>query len=400
MLLTGATGFFGSYLLRELLSRTDAVVECVVRAPDAASARRRIDEAQDKYGHGGLRATDRIAVLPADLAAPRLGLTEDEFDALARRTHRIYHSAAHVNFVYPYEWLRPTNVDGTRTLAELALRGGRVPVHYVSTIALLSGAGSAGARFLTESDPVDDVERISMGYPESKWVAEKILELAAQQGAPVSVYRPYEITGRLDDGRWNTDAAIVAFFKAIVDMGTAPDAALPLDFVPANYLARAVVHLAEHTPSAGRTYHLTNPRYGRLRDMVDRLRAHGHQVTTLDYDAWVGHLRAFCADHPDHPIVSFLPLFTTLASGQDVTVKELYFEDLFPAFDRRRTDEGLAGTGIDCPPVDAAMLDAYIDWFHRTGWIAPPAPATADERDRDVAWTGGLRPAGTSSRAR
>ncbi|MFF2832337.1 amino acid adenylation domain-containing protein [Cellulosimicrobium cellulans] len=375
VLLTGATGFFGSYLLRELLASTDAVVECVVRATDTASARRRIDEAQEKYGHGRLPATDRIAVLPGDLSAPHLGLAEDDFDALARRTDRIYHSAAHVNFVYPYEWLRPANVDGTRTLAELALRAGRVPVHYVSTIALLSGAGSAGTRFITESDPVQDVERISMGYPESKWVAEKILERAARQGVPVSVYRPYEITGSLADGRWNTDAAIVAFFKAIVDMGTAPDAALPLDFVPADYLARALVHLAEHTPSADRTFHLTNPRYGRLSEMVDRLRAHGHPVTTIDYDAWVRHLREFCADHPGHPIVSFLPLFTTPASGQDVTVKELYFEDLFPRFDRHHTETGLAGTGIDCPPVDTRMLDSYIDWFHRTGWIAPAASA-------------------------
>lgn len=400
VLLTGATGFFGSYLLRELLAHTDAVVECVVRAPDAVSAQRRIDEAQEKYGHGRLAATERIEALPADLAAPRLGLGADDFDALARRTRRIYHSAAHVNFVYPYEWLRPANVDGTRTLAELALRGGRVPVHYVSTIALLSGAGSAGARFITESDPVDDVERISMGYPESKWVAEKILERATQQGVPVSIYRPYEITGRLGDGWWNTDAAIVAFFKAIVDMGAAPDAALPLDFVPADYLARALVHLAEHTPSAGRTFHLTNPRYGRLSEMVDRLRAHGHQITTIDYDAWVRHLRTFCADRPGHPIVSFLPLFTTLASDQDITVKELYFEDLFPAFDRRHTDEGLAGTGIDCPPVDAEMLDAYIDWFHRTGWIAPPMPPTMDERDQEPARTGSVRPAGSPARAR
>jgi amino acid adenylation domain-containing protein/thioester reductase-like protein len=376
ILLTGATGFFGSYLLRELLARTDAVIECVVRAPDAEAARRRLDAAQEKYGHEPLDHVDRIVALPGDLSAPGLGLTAGALDELALRTSRIYHSAAHVNFVYPYEWLRPANVDGTRALAALALRGGGIPLHYVSTIAMLSGAGSADIRSVSETDAIEHVERMSMGYPESKWVAEKILALASDRGVPVSVYRPYEITGRTSDGSWNTEAAIVAFFKAIVEMGTAPDAALPLDFVPADYLARALVHIAER-PGTGSTYHLTNPGYGLLRDMVDRLRAAGHEITTVAYGTWVEQLRDFCTAAPEHPIVSFLPIFTTVAAERDVSVKELYFEELFPAFGRERVEQGLAGSGIVCPPVDAEMLDAYVAWFHRTGWIAPVSVAYA-----------------------
>nr|WP_246256531.1 amino acid adenylation domain-containing protein [Isoptericola halotolerans] len=380
ILLTGATGFFGSYLLRELLARTDAVVECLVRAQDPAAGRRRIADAQAAYGHGPLD-DDRIVALPADLTAPDLGLSPATFDALARRTSRVYHSAAQVNFVYPYEWLRPTNVDGTRTLARLALRGGGIPLHYVSTIALLSGMGSADVRTLTEDDAVEHVERMSMGYPESKWVAEKVLGLAAVRGVPVSVYRPYEITGNQHDGAWNTEAAIVAFFKAIVEMGVTPDAALPLDFVPADYLARALVWLGERTGNvAGKTYHLTNPSFALLSDMVDRLRLAGHRITTIGYDEWVEELRAFCATSPDHPIVAFLPIFTTVAAQRDVTVKELYFEDLFPRFGQENAEAGLAGSGIECPPVDAAMLDAYIDWFHTIGWIESPARTQAFER--------------------
>ncbi|WP_407316443.1 amino acid adenylation domain-containing protein [Isoptericola halotolerans] len=380
ILLTGATGFFGSYVLRDLLATTDAVVECAVRAPDPVAGRERIAEAQIRYGHGPLDAADRVVALPADLTEADLGLSPDDFDALARRTRAIHHSAAHVNFVYPYEWLRPTNVDGTRTVARLALRGGGIPVHYVSTIAVLSGMGSANVRHLSENDDVGHVERMSMGYPESKWVAEKILGLAAERGVPVSVYRPYEITGNLRDGAWNTEAAIVALFKAIVEMGLAPDARLPLDFVPADYLARALVHLAERPDHVAATYHLTNPSFAVLSDIVERLRLAGHRIRTIGYDEWVGALREFCTAHPEHPIVAFLPIFTTVAAQRDVSVKELYFEDLFPQFGRENVEAGLAGSGIECPPVDEAMLDTYIYWFHTIGWIDAPARTDVFER--------------------
>lgn len=378
VLLTGATGFFGSYLLRELLARTGAEVECLVRAPDEEAAQRRISAAQERYGHPPLGDAHRVHALPADLSAPRLGLSPDELDALARRTGRIYHSAAQVNFAYPYEWLRATNVDGTRGVARLALRGGGIPVHYVSTIAVLSGAGSARVPHVSERDAVEHVERMSMGYPESKWVAERILGLARERGVPVSVYRPYEITGRTTDGAWNTDAAIVAFFKAMAEMGSAPDVDLPLDLVPADHLARALVHLAEHpVDPRGATFHLTNPRYGLLGEMIDRLRAAGHRIETVDYDTWVGRLRELCAASPDHPVVPFLPIFTTVAAARDVTVKELYFEGTFPRFGRENVEAGLAGTGIECPPVDASMLDSYVAWFHRTGWITPATAPVA-----------------------
>ncbi|MET4225002.1 amino acid adenylation domain-containing SDR family oxidoreductase [Oerskovia enterophila] len=376
VLLTGATGFFGSTLLHELVDRTDSTVHCLVRAADEAAALARLQAAQQKYGLPPVPAA-RVVAVPGDLTAHRLGLDDATWAGLASRIGRVYHSGAHVNFVYPYEWLRRTNVDGTRSLVELAEAGGGIPLHYVSTIAVLAGSGSAAVRQVAEDTPLDHVDRLSMGYPESKWVAEQILRSAASRGLPVVVHRPYEITGRTTDGRWNTEAAICAFFKAIVEMGCAPDIDLPLDFVPVDYLAATLVHLAETRRPEGQTYHLTNPRYALLGLMVERLRDHGHQIELVGYPTWLAALADFCAARPEHPIVSFLPIFTNVAASSSLTVKELYFEGTFPRFGRERTDEHLAGSGITCPPVDAEMLDAYIRWFHDVGYIARPRVGAA-----------------------
>ena len=149
VLLTGSTGFLGAHLLRDLLDATSARVWCLVRADDAAHARQRIAAAAGRYD---LQAPpeDRMVPLPGDLALPRLGLAAGEFRELARSIGIIYHAGAVVNFIYPYEELRAANVSGTREIIRLAGLERGIPVHYVSTTAVLAGLGVMGVRQVDE----------------------------------------------------------------------------------------------------------------------------------------------------------------------------------------------------------------------------------------------------------
>ncbi len=370
ILLTGATGFFGSYLLQALATSTTAEICCLVRASDDDAAVKRVLQAQDRYGHRTPIPANRLRVMAGDLRKRQFGWTEERWRQVADTVDAIYHSAAQVNFIYPYEWLRDSNVEGIRNVVDIARRRG-TPVHYISTIAVLAGFGSAGITRVTEDTPLDYVERLSMGYPESKWVGEEVLRLAAHEGVPVNIFRPYEITGESVDGTWNTEAAICAFFKALVDMRTAPDLDLPLDFVPADYLARAVIHLATNEPSTGRTYHLTNASPAQLSTMVERLNARGYRIAVVPYVEWVRELVQFAAGHPTHPIVPFVPIFTDHAMARDLTVKELYRTGIFPNFNRNRAEHGLRSSGLSCPPVDARLLDRYLDYFRRVDYLPP-----------------------------
>ena len=73
VLLTGATGFVGVFLLDQLLRDTNATVHCLIRAADEDKARLRIDDAFRKY-RLPQPPPHRIRVVPADLARPGLGL--------------------------------------------------------------------------------------------------------------------------------------------------------------------------------------------------------------------------------------------------------------------------------------------------------------------------------------
>jgi amino acid adenylation domain-containing protein/thioester reductase-like protein len=375
ILLTGGTGFLGCYLLRRLLDTTEARIDCLVRAAGEEAALRRLADTQHRYGLGDLPA-DRVRPVPGDLGRPDLGLPAADFDALAGRVDLVLHAGAYVNFVYPYSQLAPVTVGGTRAIVRLATPR-RVPVHFVSTLAVLAGFGAAGVREVTEDTPLAYPEHLFMGYTETKWVAEAVLGHAAREGLPVGIHRPYEVAGDLAQGAWNLENATCAMLRLIVDMRLTPDIDLSLDLVPVDVLAAQIVHLALTRTRQTRTYHLTNPRPATLGDMTEVLRSHGYQVRTLPFDEWVARAVEFVAENPNHPFTPFVPLWVDRCPRSGLVVKQMYFTSIFPRFGRANAERALAGSGLSMPPVDAGLLDHYVRFFRRSGYF--PAPDAGRE---------------------
>jgi len=376
ILLTGATGYCGTHLLDILLRTTDARIHCLTRANDARHALERIRAVHRHYlVRDPLHdlPEDRVVPVVGDLGEPYLGLAPDRFEALADTVDLIYHCAGHVNFIYPYHELSPTNVAGTRELIRLAGHSRSVPVHYLSSMAVLAGYGTAGVRRVTEETPLRHADRLSVGYVEAKWVAEALLQKAAAEGLPVAIYRLNDVTGDQRTGVMNTGTEMCALVKFIADAGCSPDVDLPLDFVPADCFARAVTHISTRRRAGGEVYHLTNPRYVFVGALAERLRAFGYRVEELPYPEWVRRFASYAATHPNHPMTSFLPLFVDRSSGGDLTVSEMYFRRTFPLFSRDNTEAALAGSGIEIPPVDADLLDRYIANLLSSGYLARPA---------------------------
>jgi len=371
ILLTGSTGFFGAHLLRELLDATTARIWCLVRARDTPQALQRIADAAARYQLPGL-PSDRVVPLPGDLGSPFLGLSPGEFQELARSTDIIYHAGASVNFIYPFAALRAANVTGTREVIRLAGIHQGIPVHYVSTTAVLAGLGAMGVREATEDTPLAHPDRLHIGYVETKFVAEELLRNAGQAGLPVAIYRPLDIVGSSRTGAWNTATEMCALIRFITDTGLAPDIPLPLDFVPADICAAAVRHISMLEGATGHTYHLASPRYALLETLVGRLREFGFTVSEIPLDAWVTELLRYAAHNPSHPMTSFLPLFIDRDQESGLTLAEMYLEHIFPHYTQLNTERALKGSGITLPPVDDRLLDRNIGRLIATGYLAHP----------------------------
>jgi amino acid adenylation domain-containing protein/thioester reductase-like protein len=371
VLLTGATGFLGAHLLSELLETTGARVHCLVRARDDATALSRIRQAAERY-ELAVPTADRVVPLAGDLAEPRLGLSDAAFRGLARDIDVIYHAGALVNFIYPYQDLRAANVTGTREVIRLAGLYRGIPVHYVSSTAVLAGLGVAGTREVTEETPLARPDLLRMGYVETKYVAEELLRAAGRAGLPVAIYRPMDIVGSVRTGVWSTSTEMAALIRFIADTGLAPDIDLPLDFVAADVCAAAIRHISVTEGATGRTYHLASPENAPLGVLVGRLRDRGYRIAELPFGDWARELARQAALDPSHPMAAFLPLFVD-RDAAGLTVAEMYLKHVFPSYSRTNTEHALRGSGIAFPPVSGPLMDRNIDQLMRSGYL--PAPS-------------------------
>ncbi|MFF9815169.1 amino acid adenylation domain-containing protein [Streptomyces sp. NPDC014006] len=370
VLLTGATGFCGAYMIDELLRRTTGRIMCLVRASDEQHGMERLRASHERFVCSDLPGGGRVQPVVGDLGKPLLGLSPDRFEELGSAIDAIYHFGGQVNFIYPYHDLRAANVDGTYEIIRLAA-GRAVPLHFTSSMAVLAGFGPAGVREVTESTPLGFPEYLSVGYVETKWVAEALLRKAADAGLPVAIYRLMDITGRSGSGVMNTSSEMAALIGFIARTGLCPDVPLPLDFLPADLFTRALGHISTRCPARGQVYHLTNPRPVLLDSLAERLREQGHPIQVLPYAEWIGALVAYAAVHPTDPITPFVPLFVDRCARADITVSEMYFRGVFPEFTSCNAEQALADARMDIMPVDAEMLDLHIDFLQHAEYLRP-----------------------------
>jgi amino acid adenylation domain-containing protein/thioester reductase-like protein len=361
--LTGATGFLGAFLLRELLEQTEADVYCLTRAANAGDALRRIRAGLESYRLWDDSFGARIVPVVGDLSAPLLGLSPERFEELAAETEVIYHNAARVHFLLPYQALRAANVGGTHEVLRLAARRRVKPLHYVSTIGVFPHR--PGDRPAAEQD-TPPARGIAGGYNQSKWVAERLVTLAGQRGLPVAVYRPGRVAWDSRTGAANPDDALSGLVRLLIGSGTVPrlgEAPAIADITPVDFVSAAVVRLSLRPTSLGRAFHLLNPRPADLRLLLQALREFGYPLREVPAVQWQADLVSRAVADQG---VAAAALPALLAGGA------LASADAAAAIDCRRTAAELAAAGVQCPEIDRASMRRFVDSAVRAG--LPPAP--------------------------
>ncbi|CAM5465779.1 thioester reductase domain-containing protein [Streptomyces chartreusis] len=359
ILVTGASGFLGAFLLRDLMRTTNARVHCLVRGADDRTAYQRLRSSLTWYRVWDEIDESRLRVLAGDLADERLGLTEERFDGLARSVDAVYHAGATVHWLHPYEALRAANVHGTREILRLAARHRTVPVHYISTVGVFDGPVTPGVP-LKVTDPTGPAERLPSGYLQSKWVAEQLVGLARDRGLPVSVHRVDVISGDTRNGACQTRDFVWLSLKGLLQAQAAPagvDGRFHL--LPVDYVSAAIVGISQREPAGG-TFHLFNRTSLSLADCVSYLRDLGYRLDETGREEWSAAVRS----DRDNALLPLLHAFELMTSDTD---------GFYPPIDTTGTETALAGTDIVCPPLTRELFGRYVDFFVQEGHF-PPAP--------------------------
>ena len=365
ILLTGATGFVGAFLLAQLLSTTQASVFCLVRAASAAEGRERIRDAMTEYGIWNPAVTGRIIPVPGALNRPRLGLGRPQWQHLAAMVDVIYHCGAEVNFLLKYAALKPANVTGTEEVLRLACTGSVKPVHFVSTIYVFSRFSyPPGTEFMEDAEPVHDLE-YTFGYTQSKWVSEQMVLEAGRRGLPVYVYRLGRVAGHSTTGACQTYDFVWQVTRVGVEMAAAPIMDMTLDVTPVDYVVAALVHLSRQPALRGQVFHLLSPKQITEPEFVAWLEHYGYRGDRITFRDWCDRVIRRAAELSDRTAGALAPFLSgTLPL------------DRMPAahFDQTNVERGLAGSGISCPPMAEELLRTYLDYFRDSGYL--PVPAT------------------------
>jgi thioester reductase-like protein len=280
VLLTGATGYLGSYLLRELLCGGERNVTALVRGADDETARARLGQTLCHYfgveQGTAMRDSSHLTVLAGDLRRDGLGISPRNHDRLANELRAVFHCAANVKHFGHYREFHADNVAATERLLQLAGACSANPAdfHFVSTLSVCGRAPEDGFRLFTEYDTVPD-ELDENYYIRSKQEAERLVVEARGNLANACVHRVGNLVFAAEGEPLQFNIAENAFFQQIAafrHLGAVPDDShVWLSHV--DVVARALVRLACAAELTNRTHHLENARRDFVADFLKRLEA-------------------------------------------------------------------------------------------------------------------------------
>ncbi len=371
LLLTGATGFIGQYVLRRLLLR-DVPVVCIARASKDASASERILEIVKRFETEEGRELPKPIVFTGNLHSEMLGLDDNALDWFEQNCRAVLHNAASIRFHAPDgdrskdPYL--SNVQGCQNVLDLCKFAGIEELHHVSTAYV---CGARTDRCLETE--LDEGQEFVNDYQVSKCEAEKMTR-GADFIKSLTVYRPGLVVGDSrtgfttapDFGLYHYIQLNTHIIKGLRDQGATGTIHLPMrlrftgkerrNIVTVDWVADAMVHLITHPELHGKTYHLTPETQITSREITESLARY------FDYDGieFVGY------EIPDEERTEFEKMFYDYAS-----TFEAYWEEE-PSFDRTNTSAAINAI-LPTPPIDEPCLQRLIRFAVEECFSSPDA---------------------------
>ncbi|KAH8670776.1 aminoadipate reductase [Xylariales sp. PMI_506] len=384
VLLTGATGFLGSYILNELINGpTNSRVIAHVRAKDAAAGLARLETTTKAYGLWSPAWTSRIEVVVGDISKPQLGLAKDTWDRLVNEVDVVIHNGAQVNWMLPYSSLRAANVLSTMDCIRLCSTGRPKRLGFVSSTSTLDNDYYVGlARKNTLVLETDDMEGsrkgLGTGYGQSKWASEYVVREAGRRGLMGSVIRSGYITGDPKSGISVTDDFLVRLWKGCLQVGARPDINNAVNAVPVTQVSRIVVATAFQLPAAigqslGVAQVTTHPR-PTMNEWVGALEAYGYDVPIVSYPDWCAKVNQYVSEDNGKEEHALLPLFHFVTGNLPENSIAVPLDDRNVAAALKSYNErlGFNGDPLAANSVGQQTLGMYLAYLIAIDFLPPP----------------------------
>ena len=316
VLLTGATGFLGIHILRELIDSDAGNIYCLVRGknPEAAESRLRTllfyyfsDAFKDLFGK-------RLHIVLGDV-------TSDFGEGL--KVDTVFNCAAIVKHFSEGTEIEDVNIGGAQRCVDYCLKTGAKLIHVSTASTRGLWAGEIKNDIFTE-------QRLYMGqflgnkYIYSKFMAERlILDAVANKGLNAKIMRVGNLAARSTDGEFQANFATNSFMgriKVYNMLGCCPYSVRnkQVEFSPINEVAHAIVLLSS-TPKECTVFHPYNIHGQFLGDVLMGLLSVGNGVRFVEQEEFTEAMEKAKEDPQMAKQMSSLLAYQDMAHGQKTT---------------------------------------------------------------------------------
>ncbi|KAF8157006.1 alpha-aminoadipate reductase Lys1p [Crassisporium funariophilum] len=401
--LTGATGFLGAFVLRDLLERRERVkkVICLVRGKTVQQGLDRLKEGSTDRGVWSDEwvSSGRLEVVTGDLGLDFFGLGQNDWTRIANDSDVVLHNGALVHWVFPYEKLRSANVLATLTAINLASTGKPKCLVFVSSTSAIDvdhyvqlseslARGPSNYRGVPENDDLEAARSsLKTGYGQTKWVSEKLLFEAGRRGLRGHIVRPGYVVGDSHTAVTNTDDFIWRMVKGCVQLGLVPDINNTINMVPVDHVALctslAAVSPLRDAPMS--VLHVTARPLPTFNGMLSSLIQYGFPTEPCEYVVWRRRLEQHVMEVQDNAL---FPLLHFVLDDLPTSTKAPELDDANTAALLRQEGANLTST------VDDTLMGLYLAWLVGAGFLPSPSLPSPQKALPTLANTGVIKAAG------
>jgi len=351
VLLTGATGYLGIHILRELLSNYSGRILCPIRAEDDEKALSRLKSLYFYYFEDFDHFDERVTAFTAEVTQP------DAFDNINDQL-TVINCVANVKHFSAGNDIEMVNIESVRHLITFCLRTGSRLIHIsTNSIAGLSVDGKPGPEVKLTEQTFNIGQNIDANkYVYSKYKAEElVLDVIAHHGLNAKIMRVGNLSARQKDGEFqinfNTNN-FLATLRAYVVIGMVPYEALDqrFEFSPIDEVANAIMKLAQ-TPKECIVFHPNNTHRQFLSDILMGFALSGLTLRRVETEEFQQAL-ARMMENPD--LVTLLrPLMAYNVSSKH-TMRWIESANEY-------TTQVLYRMGFQWPPTAADYVHRFVD---------------------------------------
>ncbi|KAF4610126.1 hypothetical protein D9613_010407 [Agrocybe pediades] len=300
VLVTGTTGTLGSNLLAKLLQDPAVSKVYAFNRPGASGETSHVRH-RTAFARQGLSlpllVSPKLVLLEGDLTKENFGLSSAEYAGLLSTVTRVIHNAWKVDFATPLD-AHEGSIHGTRKLLDFALQSSvpsKASVSLVSSIGIYQSPKDTADGFSPEEPVMEPSVSIQTGYIESKWVAERLVEMAAEvYGISTNVLRVGLLTGG-SSGYWDPSQWFPAIAQSASYLGCLPRGDDTISWIPVHLAASAITDMRR---TDDRVLHIVHPKPVQWSTIMKSL-SETLNVPLVPYMEWFARLESSANDEDE-----------------------------------------------------------------------------------------------------